>query len=146
LHFCITLQVIPPGKYYPVAVWGPVLCGWLAGCFGGFLHGGLDVVSVEVAWLVQSALYAAVYFQLAVYDPYASATLQAVSPLPWLAGLVGGGAGAWRAHAHVSAVLFMAGTALLQEAGLGKDFNPLAGFHAVAYAATGIPAKKAKAD
>lgn len=138
--------MIPPGKYYPVAVWGPVLSGWLAGCFGGFLHGGLDTVSAEVAWLVQSALYAAVYFQLAVYDPHTSAMLMAASPLPWLVARAGGAAVAWRVCAHVSAVLFLAGTAVLQEAGLGKDFNPFAGLHAVAYAATGIPSKKAKAD
>lgn len=138
--------MIPPGKYYPVAVWGPVLSGWLAGCFGGFVHGGLDTVSNEVSWLVQSALYAAVFFQLAVYDPNTNSTIESFSPMPRLMSEATGSAVAWRTCAHVSTVLFMAGTAFLQEAALGKDFNPLGGLHTVAYAVSGVQSKKAKAD
>ena len=125
--------VISPGKYYPIPVVGPIMAGALAGCLGGFFHGGIRVVEKEVPWIAQSALYASAAFHLAIYDPTASTLLQSIV-------FPGATVGQWRALVHVSTVLFVAMTAVLQEALLGKDFNPLAPLHAVAYAVSTTPA------
>lgn len=126
-------NVIPAGKYYAVPVWGPILCGSLAGCFGGFLHGGFGAVEKEVSWLVQSALYAAAYFHFAVYDPNVSPVLSSLSPFG------SGAAEEWRVVSHVSVVAFLAATAVAQEFLGDKDFNPFKPLHSAAYIALGVP-------
>mmetsp|Transcript_44017 Transcript_44017/g.88954 ORF Transcript_44017/g.88954 Transcript_44017/m.88954 type:complete len:287 (+) Transcript_44017:3-863(+) len=129
--------VIPAGQYYAIPIWGPILSGALAGCFGGFLHGGFSMVESAVPWLAQSSFYVSIYFHAAVYDPTIGPWLQAMSPF----------AGEWREVCHVSAVLFLAGTAVLQEALADKDFNPFRPVHRATYALLNIPsADKVKSN
>lgn len=90
-------EVIPPSKYYAIPIWGPILSGWAAGCFGGFIVGGLAVIEKEVSWMVQSALYATLFYHLAVYDPSASPLLKA-QILPT------GTAAEWKTSVHLLTV------------------------------------------
>jgi len=135
--------VLPASKYYAVPVVGPLICGTLAGCFGGLIHSGYKSFETEVSWLVQSALYCSLAYQLAVYDPNTAPILRdAFQP----AFDAGGDEESWKELAHCFSVYFVALIAVLQEGFLGKDFNPFAVVHGAAYKVTGVPDPKDKKD
>ncbi len=71
----------------------------------------------EVNWGIQSTLYASIFYHLAVFDPFLSVRLKAVSPLA--------AAGEWKDVAHVIVIFFFMAVGVLQEILKNKDFNPL---------------------
>lgn len=136
-------EVLGPSKYYAVPVVGPLVCGTLAGCFGGLLHSGFSAFEKEVSWLVQSAFYCSLIYHLMVYDPNAGPVLKSMLPMLDDAS----DEGCWTEMAHFVAVYFTALMAVLQEGVFGQHFNPFSLFHDVLYAVTGVPQiKKTKRD
>lgn len=127
-------EVIPAGPYYGVPVWGPILAGFGGMTLGGFVVNGLASIEKETPWVVQSGMYASVFFHLVVFDPNVSTSLQALTNYSAVYRPI---FGEWRGMAHVATIAFLAVCGVLQEI-FGKNFNPFRPLHAVLYAVTGI--------
>lgn len=123
-------------KYYSIPIWGPIISGTVAGCFGSVSIKGLDLFKTEMPWLVQGAFYASVYYHLMVYDPNVKSFVDDLDGDMKLSGNP--------EIAHVTCSLFLGLTLMIQTLIEKPDFNPFAPVHQVLYKVTNISCKDKK--
>ncbi|CAM9281717.1 unnamed protein product [Pylaiella littoralis] len=139
-------SILKPGKHYPIALWGPILLGTVAGCGGLFmpLDKGLKASCTRTQhglkngapWALQSAFYGSAFFNLFVYDPNVGPYLRDAAGNFMEGDLVTQG------KAIVAG--FLCACAIGQTV-MGPAFNPFTPMHNVAYTVTGVPSSEAVA-
>jgi len=125
-HATLTVAAFPLTSTPTV---GPLICGMLGGCGGGFfpLDKGLGPIEKDTNWRITSAIFGSIWLQLMISDPTVK---------PYLAGTML----ADPAWVRFCAVFFFAAFPLLQA--LMPGFNPLGNNPLVGAATVAVPAGK----
>lgn len=133
---------IPPwggGKYYPVAICGPIMAGGFAGCFGGFVHNGvLKNIEAGLAWLIQSSFAVTIFYHLCIFDP--NVKPMALSVMNSVFG-ASESDGSYEQLIHVICVIFLVVMAQIQFF-IKSTFNPFTPLQDLAYKVLMVPNPK----
>lgn len=78
--FKSAIEVLNAPTWYPVPVFGPLLCTTLGGCGGGFLPASIGLAPLDrgVTWRLGSAFLFAAWLQFSVQDPHGRKALDSL--------------------------------------------------------------------
>jgi len=125
--------IFKPSKYYPIPIFGPIICGCLCVSAAQFfpLNRGLDAIKKGVPFNIQSAFVCSTFYHLSINDPGPMGQFLRTN-------LVSPNISAVMARWMV--VAFFLSTSIIQN-NVDENFNPFKAVHRVAYAFTKLPKK-----
>ncbi|CAM9873653.1 unnamed protein product [Chrysoparadoxa australica] len=123
-------KVFPASKYYPIAMFGPIIAGAIKGFGGMFLPAdrGVQALDRGLPWTIQIAFVSAVFYHLVCHDDFL------------LGGVLRGISTSDPVTARLIVAVFFLTTQVIQAQNNWQEWNPLSPVHRGLYRFTGLKA------